>query len=706
MRNELIYGNMILLFVCIERYPGDIALRHVETSNKHIFGPAPKVWHAYTEMLITKLLDCNNYSFRLFTNLFFNMMRYVERFEKLNARKNIIFNITQVVTYFSLLQISDSATILQLFMFVDRILAPNITMVSLHFYIGVDNCQLEHLKVINFKENRMRYLYCGHHPVFNFYPEFNHLMLKSNLLYRTPFELKAIFSVTDKNTVVSKQMLPFLIRKNHASIIPLFAYKLEVMYISSFLIKVNVLFRVVVFISSKSFQKHVVYDGPGYMNDILEKNLRETGFIVYTASTFQCTLVVRDHAIPDIIKVVNFERKRHSQEITIKLPEHSNISLYLPNKTCKTHICVIRFKTAKSLNINLTINEILGEYIFHSHCLFAGFSNVIISRYLFTTTLCGNSRHLKEPSRSFYSIINLLFVSWYTYPSTSSLTVSFTVSTTKCMAARLDPCKLKFTCGPFQDRNCRFYLDKHFRFDIGTVSSKGLHNEFHVSIPDKKCVILQLGNWHYANLYQHLVHLAPAHRRAILSSIRKNTCVLPLIIKQGKITNLKGSLNIFWKYSHILRHNYILITSAIDCVDRPSLCPYSLNKKTISRIAYLVRMKGINNSVLEILQNIKSLYIHMLWSRLKYDWVEIHLISPHNRTDGVQYSVIIQTLTSGNMIPYYISTILKPTGKLGTKFLLKIYNPRLKNIFSNRTLLQLKIGRYISSKEIGGEIGK
>ena len=100
------------------------------------------------------------------------------------------------------------------------------------------------------------------------------------------------------------------------------------MYISSFLIKVNVIFRVVVFMSSQSFQKHVVYDGPGYMNDILEKNLfRETGSIVYTASTFQCTLVVRDHAIPDIKKVVNFDRKRHSQEITIKLPEHSNYLL-------------------------------------------------------------------------------------------------------------------------------------------------------------------------------------------------------------------------------------------------------------------------------------------------------------------------------------------------------------------------------------------
>ena len=123
----------------IERYPGDITLRYLETSNQHIFGSAPKVWHAYTEMIITKFLECNNYSSRLFKNLLFDMMRYVERFEKLNARKKIIFNITQVVTYFSLLQKSDSAAILQLLMFVDRILAPNITMVSLHFYIGADN---------------------------------------------------------------------------------------------------------------------------------------------------------------------------------------------------------------------------------------------------------------------------------------------------------------------------------------------------------------------------------------------------------------------------------------------------------------------------------------------------------------------------------------------------------------------------------------
>ena len=179
------------------------------------------------------------------------------------------------------------------------------------------------------------------------------------------------------------------------------------------------------------------------------------------------------------------------------------------------------------------------------------------------------------------------------------------------------------------------------------------------------------------------------------SVLEKKRCNIHLIIKQGKITNLKGSLNIFWNYSHFLKHNSILITSAIDCAFKPSLCPYSLNKKTISRIAVLFRMEGINKSVLEILQKITSLSIRMLWSRLKYDWVEILLTSPHNRTDGVQYSVIIETLTTGNMIPSSISSVLNPTGKLGTKFLLKIYNPRLKNIFPNRTLFQLKIGRYV-----------
>ena len=87
MRNELIYGNMILLFVYIERYPGDIALRHVNTSNQHIFCSAPKAWHAYAEAVITKFLHCNKYSFRLFKKLLFDVMRYAERFKKLNSRK-------------------------------------------------------------------------------------------------------------------------------------------------------------------------------------------------------------------------------------------------------------------------------------------------------------------------------------------------------------------------------------------------------------------------------------------------------------------------------------------------------------------------------------------------------------------------------------------------------------------------------------------
>ena len=106
-------------------------------------------------------------------------------------------------------------------------------------------------------------------------------------------------------------------------------------------------------------------------------------------------------------------------------------------------------------------------------------------------------------------------------------------------------------------------------------------------------------------------------------------------------------------------------------------------------------MEGIDNSVLKNIQNIKSVSIRMLWSRLKYDWVEIHLTSPPNRTVGVQYSVIIEPLVSATMIPLPFSNALNPTGKLGTKFLLKIYNHGLKKIISNGTLFQLKIRRYI-----------
>ena len=521
-------------------------------------------------------------------------------------------------------------------------------------------------------------------------------MITSNIQYRTPLELKAIFSVTDKNTIVSKHISPILVRKNFASIIPLSAYKLGVMYIASFLIKVNVLFRVEIFINSRSFQNYVVYDGPGYINHILENDLLgETGFMVYVASTFQCTLlVVRDHGIPDIRRVVSFKRKRHSRQIIIKLPEHSNTSYYLPHKICKSHICVIRFQTGKSLHINLTVNKIISKYIFHSDCLFGGFATVIVSlRYSFTTTLCGNSSYLKEPSRSFYSVIPLLLVSWYTYPSTSMLTVSFTVSTTKCIAARLDPCKFEFICG--NETRCRSYLKDHFESNIWTINVKRLKSEFHVSIPHEKCVILQFGNWHYANLYQQLPRSRQDFRRAILSRIFKITCNLPLIIKQGKITKLKASLNIFWKHRNFKKHSFILIISAIDCAQNPSLCPYSLNKRTISRIAALLRMEGIDNSVLKNIQNIKSISIRMLWSRLKYDWVEIHLTSPPNRTVGVQYSVIIDKLVSGTMIPLPFSTALNPTGKLGTKFLLKIYNHGLKKILSNGTLFQLTIRRYI-----------
>ena len=645
--------------------------------------------------MITKFMECNKYSFRLFKNLLFDIMKHADRFKKLSDRKKIIFNITHVVAYFSLLLNSDYPVILRLFLFVDRKLSPNITMIILHFYIGVENCKLDNLTVSNLKENRKEYLYCGHHPVFNFYPEFSHLMIKFFILYKMPFELKAIFSVTDTNTIVSKFLSPFQKKVKFASVSQLFASKLGILYVSSFLIKVNVLFQIVVLTNS---QKLVVYDGPGYTNDVLENGLENagTGFIAYVASTFQCTLVVLgDYAIPGVERYASFRRKEHSRQISTQIKEDSNIHLYLRIRLCKTNICAIRFETGKNLHINLTINKIISKYLFHSDCLYGGFATVTEkSGNFFPTTLCGNSSHLKEPVRSFYSIINLLSVVLYRYTGTSMLNVIISVSATKCMAARLDPCTIQSICGAFLTHKCSSYLQTQFRYKIWSMKFETIHSELHVSISDDNCVILQLGNWHLEDLHQELAHFGRKSRFVISWTLRA-PCNIPLIFERGKIINLKGSLNIFWKTARVKKNSCILATGAIDCVKHPSYCPYSLNKKTISRIAFILRRKGISSFILKSLQNIKSLWINMFWSRLKYDWIEKHLTAQPNKNNSVEHGITLELLMTRNLMPYFTSITLKPTGKLGINFLLKIYGHRVKNILLHGTVFQLKIDTYI-----------
>ena len=102
-----------------------------------------------------------------------------------------------------------------------------------------------------------------------------------------PFDLDAIFSVIDKQLIFNPLNYPSNEKKS-ISLFQLLFYKVaNKYYLKSFHVSIVKIYRIQIAIAKSKEKNYVIYDGPGYRFNVLNKKRDKYHFV---ASTFQCLI--------------------------------------------------------------------------------------------------------------------------------------------------------------------------------------------------------------------------------------------------------------------------------------------------------------------------------------------------------------------------------------------------------------------------------
>ena len=80
----------------------------------------------------------------------------------------------------------------------------NITFVIIYFSIGLQNCNFAALRIHRYGKKNSLFTFCGHHPLFNFYPDFTKVLLRFKTWMNMLFTLNFSFTVINHYIVYSK----------------------------------------------------------------------------------------------------------------------------------------------------------------------------------------------------------------------------------------------------------------------------------------------------------------------------------------------------------------------------------------------------------------------------------------------------------------------------------------------------------------------
>ena len=329
-----------------------MSFNYFKSTIQQFLDNSPKTWDNYIRMFLYRYLKNTELKSGI---LLINLLKIYEysitfltlKDKSIKLRDGTAFYKTNVTWTSGQIHILSSETTYREYQFYFNLnpkLRFNMTFLVLHFQGSITTCKYDNLEIKSFNETK--YMYCGYQSNLNIYPEFNNLLLGIKLALLRPFELNSVFSVADKNLIFSKlDFSPSEHGKHFA--IKHQCYKVGgKYYLISFLIKFAEIFRVQLSIVNSTQRNYVIYDGPGYIFDILNTNDKKSS---YTASTFQCLL---QFFTPYIIQTsrhhINFNIY-YPDKNTIYKPIKTDSEMFdIPFKDCHQNWCNIFLETNKS----------------------------------------------------------------------------------------------------------------------------------------------------------------------------------------------------------------------------------------------------------------------------------------------------------------------------------------------------------------------
>ena len=275
---------------------GDLTFKYFISNVQQIFKMAPKAWHNYMRMFLYRYLIGNKLQNMVFNKAVFNIYKYSITFLDLRDKplisRGILEGLYTVNVSWTSGQISISlqsykngSKSFKYYFNLSPVIILNMTFVLLYLRDVLINCQYDKLEVEKLMPNESKY--CGYHSNFNLYPDMHIFLVTITLTLRKPFDLNAIFSVTDNKLIVNPLDGPNN-EKTVLFFIQFLCYKVaRKYYLRSFLVSTVKFHRVQIYIVNSQKNNYVIYDGPGYRFDILNKKGGNSHFV---SSTFQCLL--------------------------------------------------------------------------------------------------------------------------------------------------------------------------------------------------------------------------------------------------------------------------------------------------------------------------------------------------------------------------------------------------------------------------------
>ena len=345
----LLQCSFLLIIKYINYCSSDISFLYFKSHIQKFLNNTQKTWHNYIRMFLHRYLKNSQTEYGILQMHMLKMYMCSITFLTLKDKPlNLIGQYQGITPYKSFsskgnvtwtsgqIYIFNSESIKSYYQFYFNLnpkLQLNMTFVVLHLRGSTVHCHFDKLEIKNLKENKSKYKYCGYHSKLNIYPEFNHFMLSISLKLLRLFELDAIFSVTDKSLIFNKLYFPLTEHGNNL-LINQECYKIGGMYyLISFLIHITEIHRVKLSIVNSTITKYIIYDGPGYIFDVLSAKNKDSAYI---ASTHQCFLqFFTPYLIKTIRQHVDFNEYFPSKEtLHINITSTSETLLHVPFNNC------------------------------------------------------------------------------------------------------------------------------------------------------------------------------------------------------------------------------------------------------------------------------------------------------------------------------------------------------------------------------------
>ena len=563
---------------------------------------------------------------------------------------NVTWTSGQIYMFYAELTVLDY----QFYFNLDPKLNLNLTFLVLYLRGSTVHCFLEQLEIKNSKEEKEKYTYCGHHSKLNIYPYFNNVMLHIDLSGDRSFEMDAIFSVTDKSLIFNKLGFPLTEHGNN-EVIKQQCYKIgDMYYLLSFLIHLAEIYRVKLNIVNSTNRRYVIYDGPGYIFDVLNKNNK---YSTHVASTHQCLLqFFTPYLIQTSKHYIDFGMIFPNKDtIRVNITSHFETLLHIPFNNCQQNRCNILLQTNlvgfyfhyKIFNVSLYASN-------SSTCLFQGLyiGEIWNGKYSTIDEICAElttSVPLILKTRGNHSVITLIWYEGY-----SSITSTLAVTVMKCKTVNINLCTYYSFCSNSNPR-CNSYLKiitQHTMLNLsaGMDDSKG--PVLHFSLPDGDCVLLFL--------------TAPLKfSKKPQSYDLFSLCKVSLVSQPGE--DKINYIDVSFEYP-----NFVEIVGQKQCLtSRNRACHGVSNGQNIQKVhryKYFSRVKAYPGDIFE---EINAVHIRMDYKTENRRWGIIILTGSKEEKHRILYGFSVHALAS-SFDTHFLQKVLASKHMIGTDWLLSI----------------------------------